>query len=49
MADKAIQLLTDKALYEKIARNARLLVNENYTYYVIAKKLDQIYQRVASK
>lgn len=48
LADRAVELLTDKKLYEKIARNARKLVDENYTYFVIAKRLDAIYQKVSS-
>jgi polysaccharide biosynthesis protein PslH len=48
-AKQAIRLLTDKNLYKKIATNARRLVEENYTYEVIAKRLDAIYEEVAKK
>lgn len=47
LAACGVRLLTDKKLYEKIAVNARGLVEENYTYQVIARKLDAIYRRVA--
>jgi hypothetical protein len=35
-------------MYEVIANSARKLVDEKYSYPAIAKKLDNIYQEVAS-
>jgi glycosyltransferase involved in cell wall biosynthesis len=46
LADQAIKLLNDKKLYEKIAQNARALVEENYSYESIAEKLSEVYQEV---
>ncbi len=48
LAKGAIRLLTDKKLYEKIATNARKLVEENYSYESISKKLSEVYQQVVS-
>ena len=39
-----IKLLQDKNLYEKIAWNARILVEKNYSYDVLAKKLTRVYE-----
>lgn len=44
LADKAVQLLGDKKLYEKIAKNARELVDKKFSWEPIAKKLESIYQ-----
>ncbi len=49
LADAAVRLLNDRNLYNKVAKNARLLVEEKYTYDVIAKRLDAIYEKVARK
>lgn len=46
LADLTIKLLQDRALYKKIADNARKLVEEKYSYPAIAKKLDEVYQEV---
>jgi len=48
LADLTIQILEDKKMYEVIANSARKLVDEKYSYPAIAKKLDNIYQEVAS-
>lgn len=47
MADLAAQLLLDKNLYNKIANNARRLVEEKYTYASVAKILDSVYEEAA--
>lgn len=47
LAELAINLLENKDLYEKIAINARKLVEEKYSYLAIAKKLDDVYQEVS--
>jgi polysaccharide biosynthesis protein PslH len=46
LADLAANLLEDKKLYEKIALNARKLVEEKYAYSSIAKKLSDVYREV---
>ena len=48
LAKQAIKLLEDKDFYEKVSKNARILVEENYSYESIAKKLDQVYQEVSN-
>ncbi|KKS65396.1 MAG: Glycosyl transferase group 1 [Candidatus Daviesbacteria bacterium GW2011_GWA1_42_6] len=48
LADMTVKLLRDKKLYEKIAGNARKLVEERYSYPAIACKLDAIYQEACS-
>ncbi|MBI3289896.1 glycosyltransferase family 4 protein, partial [Candidatus Microgenomates bacterium] len=48
LADATIKLLQDKKLYEKIARNARTLVENNYSYNVLAKKLSGVYKDAKS-
>ncbi|OGY11151.1 MAG: hypothetical protein A3D26_03280 [Candidatus Blackburnbacteria bacterium RIFCSPHIGHO2_02_FULL_44_20] len=47
LVDLAVQLLTDKGLYKKIAINARRLAEERYSYQSIAKKLDLVYTEAA--
>ncbi len=46
LSDLAIKLFNDKKLYEKIAMNARLLVEKKYSYPSIAKKLSEVYREV---
>lgn len=43
LADNVQKLLTDKALYEKLAKNAREFVEKNYNWEEIAKKLEEVY------
>jgi len=49
LADLAVKLLNDRKLYEKIALNARKLVEDKYSYDSIAKKLNDVYQEVVAK
>lgn len=49
LAKQAIRLLTDERLYDRIAIAARKLVEEKYTYEVIAKKLDAVYREVSRR
>lgn len=49
LANLAARILEDKALYKKIAHNARKFVEQNYFYESIAKKLDQVYSEVTSE
>lgn len=49
LALATIKLLQDKKLYEKIASNARTLVEKNYSYDVLAKKLTDVYEDALTK
>ncbi len=46
LAAQTIRLLNDKKLYEKIADNARMLVEDTYSYEAIAKILHSVYEEV---
>jgi len=43
LAGNVLKLLTDKALYEKLTKNARDFVQKNYDWEEIAKKLEEVY------
>lgn len=43
LADQSIKLLKNKELYKKIAKNARKLVEDEYSYESIAQKLNDVY------
>ena len=45
-AQKIVGLLSDNYLYEKISRNGRKFILENYDWGKIAKKLDSVYKSV---
>jgi glycosyltransferase involved in cell wall biosynthesis len=45
-AEKAIHLLNNKALREKLGRNARQLVTEKYAFNKIGEKLSGLYSRI---
>ncbi len=49
LAQKTVELLTDKKKYQQIAENARILVEENYSYESIAKILNDIYNEVINE
>lgn len=49
MAKGAIKLLKNKNLYEMIAKNGRKLVEDQFTYESISKKLTAIYQEVVDE
>lgn len=49
LATLAVKLFEDKGLYKKIAENARRLVEENYSYSSIAKKLSDVYRQVVER
>lgn len=49
IADSAIKLLSDKALYREIAENAQKMVREKYDWDPIAKKLSDIYVELGKK
>lgn len=44
IADAAVKLLTDRVLYQKIAKNAKQMVTTKYDWDPIAKKLSSIYE-----
>ncbi len=43
LAENVESLLTDKALYEKLTKNARDFVEKNYNWEKIVKKLEEVY------
>jgi glycosyltransferase involved in cell wall biosynthesis len=45
LAEKSLSLLSDDALYKTIAKNGRELVEKNYTWKEIGKKLEEAYQK----
>lgn len=48
LAELTVKLLDDKKLYEKVANNARKLVDEKYAYPAIAQKLSEVYEEVSN-
>lgn len=46
LASLSIELFEDKDLYKKVAQNSRKLVEEDYSYSSIAKKLSDVYREV---
>jgi polysaccharide biosynthesis protein PslH len=44
LAEKSLQLLSDESLYREISKNGRELVEKNYTWEEIGKKLDEVYK-----
>ncbi len=47
LIERITRLLRDRNYYEKIAENARNLIEEKYNWEVIAKKLDSIYSKIS--
>jgi len=45
LAEKTIQLLQNNKLYDMISRSGRELVEKNYTWEEIGKKLEEVYQK----
>lgn len=48
LANLTIKLLNNRNLYNKIANNAREMVEKKYSYDAISSQLDEIYQEVIS-
>lgn len=48
LANLTIKILNDKELYKKIANNARSVVETEYSYESIAKRLGDVYEEVAN-
>ena len=46
IANQVVRILNDKKLYERIATNARKLVDTKFTWEPIARKLETIYEEV---
>lgn len=46
LADRTIELLENKNLYVKIAKNGRILIEEHYSWKQIAKELEAVYEGV---
>ncbi|MBI2103659.1 glycosyltransferase, partial [Candidatus Woesebacteria bacterium] len=46
LAQKAIQVFTDRKLYTKVAKNARELVDSRFSWGPISKKLESIYGEI---
>jgi glycosyltransferase involved in cell wall biosynthesis len=49
LAKKSLLLLEEKETYEKIAHAGRKLIENNYTWKMIAKKLEAVYADVVKK
>lgn len=48
LAHKTVQLLENKNIFEKLAKNGRKLIEEKYTWKEVAKKLNEIYNNTVS-
>jgi len=46
LAEKTVELLENKNLYEKVAKNGRKLIEEKYAWKNIAKNLEDVYKGV---
>ena len=46
MAKLTIRVLNDQNLWQKLSKNGKKFVNENYDWKLISKKLDAIYQKI---
>lgn len=49
LADMTAKLFDNRSLYERIARNAKSIVEKKYTWGSIAKKLEEVYAEVLSQ
>ena len=43
LADATVELITDKSLYDTLAKNGKKLISENYDWKKISLKLDELY------
>lgn len=46
LAEKTVSILSDKKLYDVIAKNGRKLIEDKYTWKEIAKDLEEVYKSV---
>lgn len=49
LADSVVQLLENRKEYDRIAKNARKFIEENYSWAKIAKELEGVYQDAVKK
>lgn len=49
LADLAITVLNDNALWKKLSHNGKKFVAKNYDWNLISKKLDSIYQEIGQR
>ena len=47
LADATVELITDKSLYDTLAKNGKKLISENYDWKKISLKLDELYENVS--
>lgn len=47
LAEAAVEILTDKSLYQTLAANANTLVRKTYNWVSIGRALDEVYEQVA--
>ncbi len=46
LAKNSLELLSNSTLYEKLSKNGRVLIEKNYTWKSISKKLNEVYESV---
>ena len=46
MANQVVKILSDRKLYEKIAKNAKDIVDHKFTWEQIAHELETIYEEI---
>ena len=49
LARKTVSLLGDDYLYEKISRNGRKFIEENYDWKKISERLDAVYRNLVQE
>jgi glycosyltransferase involved in cell wall biosynthesis len=49
MADYIIELLQNKQLWQKLSKNGRQFVQQNFDWQEISQKLDMIYKAIGEK
>lgn len=49
IADRAVEVLNNRKLYQRIALGARRLVDEHFTWEPIAEKLEKIYKEIVNE
>ncbi len=48
MADLTVKVLSDKKLWQKLSRNGKDFVSQNYDWNLISNKLDKIYREIGN-
>jgi len=49
LAEAVVKILTDRVLYQKLAKAGKKFVEENYNWRIISSKLDRLYEEVSIK